>query len=154
MSTNQYINSIPIFQGSNGKFYIVNGYKYDINFPLAWALNHRNCNYNQAIGSGPKECANCLSYGSINGVFVGYCSNCLTNVYDNQRGICISPGSSVDMLSEYTMWERYSYLKGVTKNEIGEIGEIGETVTITDRDGDSEEDGDWKYPIMDKRDNE
>lgn len=40
------------------------------------------------------------------------------------------------MLSEYTMWERYSYLKGVTKNEIG----IGETVTITDSDTDSDTD--------------
>jgi hypothetical protein len=53
---------------------------YDINFPLHWALTH-------GPGSGPIECQNCAFHGSVNGCFVGYCTNCSMYQYNMTRGI-------------------------------------------------------------------
>jgi hypothetical protein len=129
MSANQYICTVPIFQGNQGKYYIIDGYKYDIHFPLAWALDHHNHkpyysekkNKTYINGSGPKKCGDCSLYGSINYVFIGYCSNCLHDVYHDKRGDhSVAPGMSIGMLSEYTLWQQYPYLNGVKISEIGD----------------------------------
>ena len=64
-----------------GKYYILNGIKYHISFPLSYALSHKR-------GTGPEDCGNCAHFGSIssNKVFLGYCSNCSVS-YDYERGI-------------------------------------------------------------------
>jgi hypothetical protein len=49
-------------------------------FPLEWATAHE-------CGTGPKECVNCAYYGSVNGVFIGYCANCAQNAYKGSRGL-------------------------------------------------------------------
>jgi hypothetical protein len=75
---------LPVLhRGEQGYYYLVDGFKYDANFPYEWALNHKSHPiYN---GSGPKDCANCRRYGSILTVFVGYCSDCKTNIYNGER---------------------------------------------------------------------
>lgn len=143
MSANQYICAVPIFHGNQGKYYIVDGYKYDIHFPLAWALDHQShkpyyhaeTNETYLNYSGPKECKNCLCYGSINNVFVGYCSNCLRDVYNDKRGDhSVAAGMPVSMLCECTLWKQYPYLNGVKISEMGDkIGDkIDDEETIID----------------------
>jgi hypothetical protein len=61
-------------------YYIVDGFLYTETFPQEWAKNHW-------FNTGPKKCKNCLYYGSLNGVFIGYCSNCAANVYHYNRGL-------------------------------------------------------------------
>jgi hypothetical protein len=132
MASNQYINSITIFQGNQGKYYIVDGVKYDIHFPLVWALDHHNykpyydeeTNETYINGSGPNECENCSAV-NINGVFIGYCCNCLRDVYDGKRGDhSVSPGLPIAiMLSDYYLWKQYPYMAGVKFEEIGYIFE-------------------------------
>jgi hypothetical protein len=137
MSANQYICAIPIFQGNQGKYYIVDGYKYDIHFPLAWALDHQShkpyyhseTNETYLNYSGPKECKNCFCYGSINNVFVGYCSNCLRDVYNDKRGDhSVAAGISANMICEPVLWEQYPYLNGVKISEIGDKIDDEETI--------------------------
>ena len=52
---------------------------YHENFPEAWALNHQE-------GTGPGQCGNCVDFGCINGIFIGYCANCADYVYKGSRG--------------------------------------------------------------------
>jgi hypothetical protein len=67
-----------LYQGAQGKYYIVNGYKYDEHFPYEWAINHKSV-------SGPEHCSTCRKYGTILTVFVGYCIDCRANIYKGNR---------------------------------------------------------------------
>jgi hypothetical protein len=65
-------------------FYFDNKYLYDYywyheNFPLDWAICPKE-------GTGPSQCGNCLDYGCINGIFIGYCANCAIYDYEGSRG--------------------------------------------------------------------
>jgi hypothetical protein len=110
------ISNIIISQGSNGKYYTYKGYNYDIHFPLVWTINHIiDPVYG---GSGPQNCSKCNRYGSINGVFVHYCENCLHYVYEGSRG---KIGGGDCEITEKKMWEKFDYMKGVTFEQIGDI---------------------------------
>jgi hypothetical protein len=129
MSSTQYLSSIPIFQGNQGNYYVVDGYKYDIHFPLVWALDHKCTPNEYQNGSGPKDCSNCFEYGSINNVFVGYCSNCLRDVYDYKRGNHpIDPAAPINILSERELWIQFSYMNDVKISEIGDKNDPQETI--------------------------
>jgi len=52
---------------------------YHNNFPNQWRDTH-------LPGTGPEECPNCAYYGSVNGLFVGYCANCAIHEYNGSRG--------------------------------------------------------------------
>lgn len=126
MSSDSYSMSIPLFNGNCGQYYLVDGYKYDIHFPLAWALEHHSYKPYEdpsgnifVNGSGPKDCSNCLHYGSINGVFVGYCGSCLKYVYNETRGNSFGCGFDVSSLCDKSMWKMYPYLDGISKSQIG-----------------------------------
>ena len=113
---------LPLIQGRQGRYYVVEGQKYDEHFPQEWALNHLRypTPYNDHdLGSGPKDCANCNRYGSINGVFIFYCSNCMTGVYlgEKKRGGFIY--CSYDA-TEQELWEEFPYMNGVKFDEIGD----------------------------------
>ena len=54
------------------------GCKYYRNFPDYWMDNYEK-------GTGPKDCLNCEAYGTIEGVFVSYCSNCALYAYSYER---------------------------------------------------------------------
>ena len=133
MSAAQFVESIAVFQGAQCKFYLVNGHKYHIRFPMDWAHNHKafrlvgEVEFND--GSGPEHCGNCATHGSIRGVFVGYCSNCLQNYIDTNepRGRLVAPSLSVDMLENDDIWIQYPYMYNVPKSEIGD--EEGAEVT-------------------------
>ena len=136
MSSNQYVNSIHICQGNQGKYYILDGIKYDIHFPLVWALDHHNyepyydeeTNETYINGSGPNECENCNASGSANEVFVGYCSTCLEHVYHGKRGdYSVCPGLPIAIwLSDSCLWKQYPYMTGVKFEEIGHNIEVDE----------------------------
>jgi hypothetical protein len=117
---NQYHLPIPLIQGAQGKYYVVDGQKYDEHFPQVWALNHQACSSDYAgrTVSGPKLCRNCRSYGSINGVFVFYCANCTKYVYNGERGGHIL--SSQDT-TEGELWRQFPYMNCVTSDEIGDM---------------------------------
>ena len=69
-------------------YYMIENYKYPHDFPKEWAQNHME-------GTGPEQCNNCYWYGSIDGVFMGYCLNC-AHIYNGERG----PGLALDFESE------------------------------------------------------
>ena len=124
MSAAQLIVSIPVYQGAQGKFYEFDGHKYHPRFPVDWAMNHRKFQDREyEIGTGPKECENCNAYGSIRGVFVGYCSGCLhyySHLDDDYRGNDYATGLPVYVLENQDMWMQYPYMHGVKKTEIGD----------------------------------
>ena len=134
MSAIQYCKSIAIFQGAQGKFYIVNGVKYHYRFPIDWAHKHMTftrtiinkktgVKTTREIMTGPINCENCKSRGSIRDVFVGYCSTCLQHYLNNGelRGRIVAPGLFVELLADLTIWEQYPYMFGICKPEIGDI---------------------------------
>lgn len=124
MSTAQLIASISVYQGAQSQFYEFDGHKYHPRFPVDWAMNHRKFQDGEyEIGTGPKECGNCALYGSIRGVFVGYCSNCLeyyTHLDDDYRGNNYAPGLPVYCLEDEDLWRQYPYMHGIKKSEIGD----------------------------------
>ena len=123
MSAAQFVEAVAVFQGAQGKFYLVNDKKYHIRFPMDWAHNHMSFAINgYEDTSGPTECGNCNVHGSIRGVFVGYCSNCLRHYAESGelRGNLVAPGLSVNMLRNEDIWAQYPYMYGVKKSEIGD----------------------------------
>ena len=127
-----FVTAVPVFEGAQGKYYIVEGKKYSMCFPIAWAYEHHTFHLkNGDAKSGPKNCGNCDTYGSIRDVFVGYCSNCLRqyNKVQHCRGSLVAPGLPVNMLKDKDMWMQYPYMFGVMKSEIGD--EEGSDLTDT-----------------------
>lgn len=59
--------------------YLYQGVWYHEQFPVSWAMYHH-------FDTGPRDCLNCACYGSVEGVFVGYCANCALHVYTGGRG--------------------------------------------------------------------
>jgi len=67
-----------VFNGDRRQYYSYDGQLYTRTFPIEWAENH-------LPGTGPEECGNCAWFGSWNGVFIGYCANCVYE-YTGERG--------------------------------------------------------------------
>jgi hypothetical protein len=104
-----------LFQGHQGKYYIVNGKKYDEHFPYEWATNHLS-HPSKHIGTGPLNCENCRKYGSILTVFVGYCMDCHTHIYKGAR-----PGITDALKTTITeFWVCLPYMKDVRFINIGD----------------------------------
>jgi len=108
-----------IYQGAQGDYYIVDGVKYDSHFPQKWAKDHKD--FPQAYPhedylsmTGPEKCENCAYYGSLRGVFVGYCNNCAKE-YNLTRG----KGFNYDD-SQEDVWEKLDYMKGVMLSQVGD----------------------------------
>ena len=123
MSASNFVTAVPVFEGVQGRFYVVDGEKYCVYFPIAWAHTHITF-YNKGFqqDTGPKKCGNCKTYGSIRGVFVGYCSNCLKTYHNSEfwRGCNIVEGSSIEMMEENELWKQYPYLSGIQKYWLGD----------------------------------
>jgi hypothetical protein len=64
---------------NDGFYYIYEGIVYIGTFPEEWAKNH-------LPDTGPHECENCVSYGTVQNVFIGYCANCADYEYEGSRG--------------------------------------------------------------------
>lgn len=126
-ASNHIILYVPVYKsvtGYKGLFYIVDGFRYHIRFPIKWALNHKILS---GIFTGPKECLNCVLYGTCNTVFVGYCDNCLRHYSGTNeiRGdFQVSPGKALDMLNNDELIQKYPYIKGTIVSEVEEIYEF------------------------------
>lgn len=87
---------------------------YHKNFPEEWAKSHAT-EY-----AGPSICYNCVDYGCINNVFIGYCANCAQFVYNGTRGRgFISAGiedNEPDALKYPSIFE--TYMKDVDTSKI------------------------------------
>ena len=151
MSSDNYFTSIPVFKGAQGKYYLVDGIKYHIRFPIAWALNHKSFEpEGSLLGTGPIKCENCATHGTLRGVFVGYCGNCLEQycTYGNDwRG---PPGGhSVKYLQVEDLWAIFPYMTNVYKEEIGdeEGADLEENLRDNELMIDLEEDSDSEQDI-------
>ena len=107
-----------LFIPVNDRYYIVDNELYCKQFPKSWAVSHLS-------GTGPKDCLNCKSFGSWNGVFIGYCVNCALDEYEGQRGRGMTGMFGRDM--EYSNDEVHcfpsafdTYLKDIKLHEIGD----------------------------------
>lgn len=101
-----------------GDFYTIDGVRYDSHFPEEWAKDHKTFMWEDdgSLSSAPSgpDCGNCLFYGSCNGVFVGYCSNCAREYnFTRGKGFCFD-------YTEEEMWKSLEYMKGVPFHLIGE----------------------------------
>jgi hypothetical protein len=104
---------------------------------MAWALSHMSFRSGIYVeSSGPIHCGNCAAYGSIRGVFVGYCGTCVN--YYSRNGMWrgeVFGGLDVNILDDESIWRMYPYMYGVKKSEIGDesgadITEAGNVVNI------------------------
>ena len=115
MSASSYITSIPVFEGEYCNYYLVDGVKYHMRFPLEWALNHMTFynprNANIPVTTGPKTCLNCAYFGSHNGMFIGYCAYCLAQyeTFGSMRG-CSKPKSIKYGSPRDVFLEMYPYM--------------------------------------------
>ena len=105
--------SIEICNGEQCKYYKLNNIKYHIRFPLDYALNLDP----EQLGCGPEKCDNCLVYGSIRGVFVGYCKDCIGE-FQNTRGN--RPDADYKYLSQKEFEQCLPYMKGIKIEDIGD----------------------------------
>jgi hypothetical protein len=84
-----------IHETQTGKLiYIIDNVVYSEHFPVEWALNPGNFEWEfegqeetfiMGPGTSSDHCANCNYFGSLHGVFIGYCANCAEQ-YDYTRG--------------------------------------------------------------------
>ena len=151
---NTQVASIEIFDNSLGsQYYILVGHRFDINFPIKWAVENLNEYHeeNDLVGNGPVHCTNCATFGVINNIFVGYCSNCALHKYNYSRGNgfnAVGVEQIVDHLGEElnpqnSIWN--TYMENVQQDQIGVnivIIEGGEEEEDEEED-EEEEDYDW-----------
>jgi len=107
-----------IIKGLQGDYYEVDGFKYTATFPYNWAIDHKWLDVD--CGSGPKNCCNCRSNGSIHGVFVYYCLNCVTYIYN---GVTAdkrhAPYCCFVCNSDEELWKACPYMQGIHRSQIG-----------------------------------
>jgi hypothetical protein len=60
--------SNQIIISKNKDYYTYQGNKYDIRFPITWAIDQ--------LPETGHECSRCLAFGSFRGVLFGYCNDC------------------------------------------------------------------------------
>lgn len=158
MSHTHYITSIPLFEGTQCKYYIINGIKYHSNFPIIWALNHKAFVMNDSLKyTGPIECKECEKYGKIRGVFVGYCFDCIRiyNKFNQTRGREITNKQNLNDIENIgieILWQRYPYMYGVKLSEIGDEPNLPNCKNL---DLELNYNFDWNYEnVFDSSDND
>jgi hypothetical protein len=114
--------SAPIIkQGAQGEYYEVGGYKYAGTFPYEWAIDHKWHTEIEDCGSGPEWCGNCHADGFINGVFVFYCVNCVSYIYDDESYPKRNGELFLeDIETDEDLWEACPYMRGISLSQIGD----------------------------------
>ena len=146
---NTQITTIEIFNNSLGsQYYILGGHRFDINFPIKWAVENLNEYDGETalLRHGPVHCGNCATFGAINNVFVGYCANCALYEYNYSRGNgfnAVGIEQIVDHLGEElnpqnNIWNMY--MENVQQDQIG--------VNIVIIEGDGQGDGQEEEPVQ------
>jgi hypothetical protein len=107
--------------------YQIGSVKYHSRFPREWAENHLD-------GTGPESCGNCADYGSLCGVFIGYCVNCADYVYNGDRGNGLwGGGLDFDEGDGLSIYE--TYLSGLTLDiSATRLVELTDPTAMTDDD--------------------
>lgn len=106
---------------------------YHDRFPEEWAEDHVD-------GTGPEDCEDCLAFGCMDGVFVGYCSNCALYAYEGRRGRgFVSPGveTDYDIVAEilghrecFSVFD--TYLRDLLQDDITDEDMYGPMITWED----------------------
>ena len=96
--------------GDRLQYYSYDGELYTETFPREWVENCKS-------GTGPRDCKECARYGSWNGVFIGYCTNCAVE-YEYKRGLGFVYGdefldSDLKEGKKIVIGRRYLLLEGV-----------------------------------------
>jgi hypothetical protein len=107
-----------IQQGTHGEYYEVDGIKHTGTFPYEWAKDHKCHPFYITYGSGPEFCETCRSDGTINGVFVFYCHNCVKNIYNNT--IFPKRHDALHLATDEKLWEACPYMQGIPISQIGD----------------------------------
>jgi len=110
-------------------YYEIDGELYTKQFPREWALKHLPY-------TGPKNCENCKYYGSWNGVFIGYCSNCAEEYQQDRGNGFIDIGEEKpndkflkDLYYENDYSAKNTYLKNINPDDIGDKINLEDTAT-------------------------
>jgi hypothetical protein len=97
--------------------YIYNDILYIYSFPKTWSQNH-------ILNTGPEYCTQCVSFGTVNGIFIGYCSDC-ARMYDNyERGLGFinNRGDEATVDVDYLLNSAFfTYLKDVSPSDLNII---------------------------------
>jgi hypothetical protein len=107
-----------IQQGTHGEYYEVNGIKHTGTFPYEWAKDHKCHPFYITYGSGPEFCETCRSDGTINGVFVFYCHNCVKKIYNDT--IFPKRHDALHLATDEELWEACPYMQGIPISQIGD----------------------------------
>ena len=117
MTSTNSIANIQVYVGIYNLYYTLFGNNYDIRFPIEYAL---------CAQTNGGLCEDCLKHGFINGVFVGFCANCIDTRYGLDKGNgmeqdCVErSGPGFDSMN--SIWETYmktSRFSVCNKSEIG-----------------------------------
>lgn len=106
-----------IISGLQGKYYVINGHKYDVHFPIGWATSPDVYFDNERYQTGPEYCCNCFEHGSRNGVFIGYCYNC-GFIHHSRRNFL--EYDAVSITTNERLWKELPYMNGVDIDDIGD----------------------------------
>jgi hypothetical protein len=114
---------VQVIINEQDQFYLIGDQKYHVKFPIDWALFDVSF-IGSDFGSGPEYCPNCKGYNSINGIFIGYCSNCL----QRYESVGMFRGRNLDnRMATYIEWfsndaiaETYPYMNGFDKYSLNE----------------------------------
>jgi hypothetical protein len=80
------------------------GIRYFLYFPYEWATSTHP-------GTGPKQCRSCQVHGIVDDLFIGYCCDCASYMYDHTRGHGFIYGKEkVDIDNKQTS-ATFTYLK-------------------------------------------
>ena len=111
-----------------GKYiYIINNVVYSEHFPVEWALTPGKLEWEfdgetdthiMGPGTSKNHCGNCNYYGSLHGVFLGYCGNCARE-YEYTRGNGLSSQGVIDEEEEGWLLPKATYLSGLDLTTLG-----------------------------------
>ena len=123
---------IPHFRNYKRIYYSYDNELYAGTFPEDWATDH-------FPETGPKECSNCAHFGMWNGVFIGYCANCATLVYQGSRGVgFIDIGEeqckTIDDIERGVPSAFETYLKGVNPYDVGDTDFMDSAKLINEKE--------------------
>ena len=119
------VYNVEIYEGITTKYYVIDGIKFHINFPIQWALDPLTLEDEDdtyLYKTGPLDCLNCRINMTVRGIFIGYCSNCLY-VCENagiNRGNNVYQGVLACLFDNDQMHERYPYMASCDINKISD----------------------------------
>ena len=117
-----------MYQTRSGKFiYVIDNVVYSEYFPIEWALSHLKVEYEldgemvtyiMGPGTTRHNCGNCNYFGSLHGVFLGYCANCAKD-YNYTRGNGFIDQGVIYYGDEEDVLPQATYLSGLDLTTLG-----------------------------------